>query len=52
MLVLSKTAPLLRKDLRKGIKVRLNEAEIFDWVIAQGNEILEGGFTEHIAPNN
>ncbi len=45
-------APLLRKDLRKGIKVRLNEAEIFDWVIAQGNEILEGGFTEHIAPDN
>ncbi|MFH0959338.1 MAG: DUF2314 domain-containing protein [Pseudomonadota bacterium] len=45
-------APLLRTDLRKGIKVSINEAEIFDWVITQGNEILEGGFTERIAPNN
>ena len=45
-------APLLRKDLRKGVKVRINEAEIFDWVITHGNEILEGGFTEHIGINN
>ncbi len=45
-------APLLRKDLCKGTKIRISEAEIFDWVITQGNEILVGGFTEHIAPNN
>lgn len=45
-------APVLRKDLQKGAKVRINEAEIFDWVIANGNSILDGGFTEQVVHDN
>ncbi|MGC8604479.1 MAG: DUF2314 domain-containing protein, partial [Desulfomonilaceae bacterium] len=45
-------APVLRKDLQKGAKVRINEAEIFDWVIANGNNILDGGFTEQVTHDN
>ncbi|MCX5872822.1 MAG: DUF2314 domain-containing protein [Deltaproteobacteria bacterium] len=45
-------APVLRKDLQKGAKVSINEAEIFDWVIANGANILEGGFTEKVTHDN
>ncbi|MGC8660365.1 MAG: DUF2314 domain-containing protein [Desulfomonilaceae bacterium] len=45
-------APVLRKDLHKGSKVRINEAEIFDWVIASGDNIVEGGYTEQVTRDN
>ncbi len=45
-------APILRKDLQKGAKVRINEAEIFDWVIANDNNIVDGGFTEQVTHDN
>ncbi len=45
-------APILRKDLHKGSKVRINEAEIFDWVIASGDNIVEGGYTEQVRHDN
>jgi uncharacterized protein YegJ (DUF2314 family) len=38
--------PLVRQDLRKGCRVELDEQEIFDWVIAQGGDIVQGAFTE------
>jgi len=38
--------PVLRKDLQKGSTVRISEADIFDWVITRGGEVLKGAFTE------
>jgi tetratricopeptide (TPR) repeat protein/uncharacterized protein YegJ (DUF2314 family) len=38
--------PVIRKDLRKGSRVRINEEDIFDWVIARSGAIVKGGYTE------
>lgn len=40
--------PVLRKDLDKGSRVQITEGEIFDWVIADNDQVLEGGYTERI----
>jgi uncharacterized protein YegJ (DUF2314 family)/tetratricopeptide (TPR) repeat protein len=42
--------PLVRHDLRKGCRVELNEQEIFDWVIAEEGNIVNGAFTERALP--
>jgi len=39
-------SPVLRKDLRKGSKVQINESEVFDWAISQGGKIVKGAYTE------
>jgi uncharacterized protein YegJ (DUF2314 family)/tetratricopeptide (TPR) repeat protein len=41
--------PVLRKDLHKGSRVQVSEGEIFDWVISEKGEIVEGAYTEQIA---
>jgi tetratricopeptide (TPR) repeat protein/uncharacterized protein YegJ (DUF2314 family) len=40
--------PVLRRDLRKGSRVQLSEGQIFDWVIASGEKILKGPYTEEV----
>jgi uncharacterized protein YegJ (DUF2314 family) len=38
--------PVLRKDLEKGSMIKISEREIFDWVIMQEGQVLQGGYTE------
>lgn len=40
--------PVLRKDLRKGSRVEMDEGEIFDWVISRGGTIVQGAFAEGV----
>ncbi len=40
--------PVVRRDLRKGSRVRINETDIYDWVIMKGGEVLHGAFTEKL----
>lgn len=40
--------PVLRKDLQKGSRVQVSEGEVFDWVISESGEIVEGAYTEEI----
>jgi uncharacterized protein YegJ (DUF2314 family)/tetratricopeptide (TPR) repeat protein len=42
------SSPVLRKDLSKGSRVQITEAEIFDWVIVQSGDVLEGAYTENL----
>ena len=39
---------MLRKDLQKGSRVQVSEGEVFDWVISESGEIVEGAYTEEI----
>ena len=41
--------PVLRKDLSKGSRVEVSEGEVFDWVISESGEVVEGAYTEQIA---
>ena len=41
--------PVLRKDLHKGSRVEVSEGEVFDWVISESGEVVEGAYTEQIA---
>jgi uncharacterized protein YegJ (DUF2314 family) len=41
--------PVLRKDLNKGSRVEVSEGEVFDWVISESGEVVEGAYTEQIA---
>jgi len=41
--------PVLRKDLHKGSRVEISEGEVFDWVITERGEVVEGAYTEQIA---
>src|SRR5271157_5466660 len=34
--------PVLRKDLSKGSRVEVSEGEVFDWVISESGEVVEG----------
>jgi uncharacterized protein YegJ (DUF2314 family) len=43
------SSPVLRKDLSKGSRVQITEAEIFDWVIVQSGDVLEGAYTEKLS---
>ncbi len=40
--------PVGRKDLHKGSRVQISEGEVFDWVIAGGEGVLRGAYTEII----
>lgn len=42
-------APVLRTDLRKGSRVQINEAEIFDWVIITNGARVKGAYTEEVS---
>ena len=41
-------SPVLRKDLQKGSLVKLNDGDIFDWVIVNRGDVLGGAYTEKI----
>jgi uncharacterized protein YegJ (DUF2314 family) len=41
-------SPVLRKDLQKGSLVKLNDGDIFDWVIVNRGNVLDGAYTEKI----